>query len=166
MCRTGTGVHSKTISFAGKFLPAPGYMFSYWLVAVRMNEAVYSAVRYMRRMLYPRFKRGCRQQAVFICYWFVTSCVIGCIWYDMIVGGNQSAMMCRHWPDCFYIQSVSRAVHWIGCLLFMSRRVSHYLGWRIQSGEPYCFLPLRVAPWRQQQQWSVIDRVWVIVTQR
>ena len=38
--------------------------------------------------------------------------------YSMIDGGKQSATMCRYWPDCFYIQSASRAVDWIGCLLF------------------------------------------------
>ena len=37
--------------------------------------------------------------------------------YHMIEGENQSAAMCRHWPDCFYIQSASRAVDWIGCCL-------------------------------------------------
>ena len=40
--------------------------------------------------------------SVDMCNWFVTDCGIGCISYGIVegtTGGNQSAVMCRHWPD-------------------------------------------------------------------
>ena len=83
-----------------------------------------------------------------LCYWLYM--ILWCGWRWKLVGYDVSSLTRLF----LYTKRFSR--RWLDRL--------HCLGWRIQSGEPYCFLYVCVAPWpQQQQQWSVVGRVRVIV---
>ena len=83
MRQTGAGVHRNTTWLRIKTI----YLLSSWVVAgtiiivlgvERVEQGGLLCCGCMWRMLYPRFKRSCRQQAVMMCNLVVTGCVIGC----------------------------------------------------------------------------------------